>query len=144
MPGVAEHDHERAGERQEPGQGAPSGAHFAPWPDILQHAPFGAYLRDGTGGFVWTNPALARLLGVAAPEAAAAAEPAGLDPARQAWLRHFTRRALRGETVETELELPTPHGRSLLWIIEYPVLDARGSVVGAGGVVIDVTRREQA
>lgn len=115
---------------------------------LFENAIEGVYETSPEGGFRRVNPAMARILGYANPEALARLSPAGSASLYAAPGRRDEFFALLGESDRVpnfESEIRRPDGTTA-WILEnvHAVRDARGQLLRLQGFVTDITTRKQA
>ena len=123
-------------------------AHAARLDSLLTHAPVGISLLDTTLRFQQINPALAKINGLP-PEAHLGRLLSEVLPLLGAEIEAMYHHILAtGEPlfdIETVGETPAAPGVRRVWQSSYfPVRDNAGTLIGAGGVVTDITERLRA
>jgi PAS domain S-box-containing protein len=115
---------------------------------LYEGAPVGLGFWDADLRYRRVNPKLAEINGLPA-EAHVGRTPAELLGAVGEQAEAAFRRVLETRSAIVEMaftgETPAAPGTTRNWLASfYPVLDAEGAAIGVGGVVIDVTDRQQA
>jgi len=122
---------------------------------LLEHAPISISLRDLDGRLVLINRARAELMGLTVQEALAAKPTQDfLDPRVHVRLDERERERLAeqerrirqgGAPTTTEFSGPGAGGAEHHYLVtKYPVTDGTDTVVGVGGISIDITERRLA
>jgi PAS domain S-box-containing protein len=114
---------------------------------IFDNAPVGIFQIDPQGRMTCANPALARILGFASPEALLEALSGGFNPYATPTRRDEILRLVEssGRDLELHSEVRLPDGRTI-WIAENvaAVRDAEGRIQRYDGIVQDFTSRKKA
>jgi PAS domain S-box-containing protein len=114
---------------------------------LMSNIPDTIYFKDTASRFTRINPAQARVLGVAGPEAAVGKTDADFQSAdlAEAFLDEERQIVQAGEAVVDRVEFnPTPDGQAR-WFsaTKVPLRDPVGQVVGLVGISRDITARMQ-
>ena len=114
---------------------------------LVDQVPAGIFRTDASGRYVFVNRFFCQLCG-SSPEyflgklPAEVASACGQHPAGTA--EQHDRIMGAGKTIEVMEEFVSQDGRKLhLHLIETPIFDPRGQVVGSQGILFDVTQRKQ-
>ncbi|MGP0048415.1 MAG: PAS domain S-box protein, partial [Solirubrobacteraceae bacterium] len=121
---------------------------------LLEHAPIAISLRDLDGRLVLINRAGAESMGITVQEALAAVPQDFIDPRVHQRLEERERerleeqeRAIREGAAATTTEFTGPDAGGVehhYLVTKYPVTDGSDTIVGVGGISIDITERRYA
>ncbi|MBN1807834.1 MAG: PAS domain S-box protein [Planctomycetes bacterium] len=110
---------------------------------IFKAANDSVFMKDSSFRYVQVNPAMERLCGVAADAFLGKTDSDLFGDELGAWSASIDSRAASGLVVEEEYAAVLNGRSTALHVVEVPVRDAAGNVIGICGIARDITKRRE-